>query len=384
MDEEHSVALFPAEMVQEEVVTNSYMNMPVASLLSLGSAFSPITINIEKITSEAGKQLFTINNRGYSGTLAKLKDGSGYTSTILGSHGMGQVGLNEYGGKIISTTYSYNPAMFLIAAAVFSIDKKLDEIKDTQEEILSIIKEKDRARHKNNLKLLNDILSSYKFNWNNETYKQVSLIQIKDITKDSGEDIEFYQKQIIKRLDKGTLLHTDSAIRNRITKIQEDMAEYQLVLYTYAFASFLDVILLENFNKFYIDNIIADIESRSYEYRKIYTDCYNKLEKYTTQSVNRYVNKGLANVNKVAGEVISKVPVINKTQIDENLVAIGAYIEKSDNFKYNKTANMIVSSKESCVHPFVDRLNTVKDLFNKPLQIYFDSEKIYLYEVKEA
>ena len=108
------------------------------------------------------------------------------------------------------------------------------------------------------------------------------------------------------------------------------------------------------------------------------------MERYTTQSVNRYVNKGLANAIKVAGEFIAKVPVLNKTQIDENLVAIGSYIEKSDTIKSDKTANMIVSSKESCVRPFVDRLNTVKDLFNKPLQIYFDSEKIYLYEAKEA
>ena len=59
----------------------------------------------------------------------------------------------------------YNPTMLFMAAALMSIDKKLDIIQETQQEILSFLENKEKANLKASLDTLSDILNNYKYNW---------------------------------------------------------------------------------------------------------------------------------------------------------------------------------------------------------------------------
>jgi hypothetical protein len=52
-----------------------------------------------------------------------------------------------------------------------SIDRKLDSIQETQQEILEFLEQKEKSRLKGNLNVLADVLNNYKYNWNNEKYK---------------------------------------------------------------------------------------------------------------------------------------------------------------------------------------------------------------------
>ena len=56
------------------------------------------------------------------------------------------------------------------------------------------------------------------------------------------------------------------------------------------------------------------MEQYSYEYRELYTECYNKLENNANSSVQSYLRNGLANLSENAGNVIAKIPVINKSR----------------------------------------------------------------------
>ena len=95
-----------------------------------------------------------------------------------------------------------------------------------------------------------------------------------------------------------------------------DLKDYQVALYIYSFARFLEVILLENFDEAYLDQITNKIYDYSFKYREIYTLCYDKIQNYADSSVNANLLKGFGNINKVLGETIAKVPVINTLQID--------------------------------------------------------------------
>ncbi len=51
-----------------------------------------------------------------------------------------------------------------------------------------------------------------------------------------------------------------------------------MALYQFSFASFLEVMLLGNFDEQYLKNVTLKIEELAYQYRELYTDCYNHFE----------------------------------------------------------------------------------------------------------
>ena len=61
-------------------------------------------------------------------------------------------------------------------------------------------------------------------------------------------------------------MHSDQEIKSKIKKLGENLTEYQLALYLYSFSSFLEVMLLENFNKNYINEIKEKINHLNADY----------------------------------------------------------------------------------------------------------------------
>ena len=109
--------------------------------------------------------------------LQAFNDGSG----IMGSYrdaakGFGQARFHLAGPQAskVMTTVPYDPTALFMAAALMQINRKLDDIKQTQQEMFDYLKDKDRAKLRGNLDTLRDVLDNYRFNWDNETYKKIS------------------------------------------------------------------------------------------------------------------------------------------------------------------------------------------------------------------
>ena len=60
---------------------------------------------------------------------------------------------------------------------------------------------------------------------------------------------------------------------------------YQLSVYEYTFASFMEIMLAEHFDEAYLNNTIKWINEYSNKYRMIYSDFYDVLDDYTHSSV---------------------------------------------------------------------------------------------------
>ena len=56
--------------------------------------------------------------------------------------------------------------------------------------------------------------------------------------------------------------------------IESELKDYQLSMYLYAFFSFLEIILLENYDSQYLKSISKKIEDYSFEYRDLYSRSY--------------------------------------------------------------------------------------------------------------
>jgi len=359
---------------EDKISIEKYTKLPLAEVSALGIAFEPLASVFQNITQiggeSAGSGLYRVTMpKGVSGHLAKFHDGSGLTATVVNESGIaGQARLNPL---------VCNPTMLFMAVALKGINDKLDSIQEIQQEIIEFLEQKEKSKLRGNLNVLSDVLNNYKYNWNNEKYKTNKHIQVQEIKRDAEQSIIFYREQIDKKINKQSFLHSDQDVKNKSKEIQSEFKDYQLALYLYSFSSFLEVMLLENFESAYLDSVAHKIEDYSYQYREFYTKCYDQIEGYSKSSIHSHLLSGLASINRVAGDVVAKVPIVSKSQIDETLIETSNRLGRFSSRKTEQTMAQFVNNQSSCVRPFVENINAVNKLYNQPMELVFDQENIY-------
>lgn len=215
-------------------------------------------------------------------------------------------------------------------------------------------------------------------------YKNSNHIKVLDIRQTAEQKIIFYREQITSMLQKKSFIHSDKDAQNQLDKIRAAFREYQLALYTHAFSSFLDVMLVGNYESEYLLGISQKIEEYSLQYRELYTRCYDQLESYFDSSIQSSLLKGLRAVSKATGEAIAKVPVISKGQIDETLIEAGDKLDRLGTRRSKQQLKKLVDRQSSCVRPFVEIIESVNQLHNNPISMVFDNENIYLGSADET
>lgn len=368
----HALELQP-EAVEEQINLAQYRKIPYSKLAALGTAFEPVTAAFQFVISggEATSGLYWVSvPKG--GHLAKFKDGSGYLGSVLKPNnaiGGGQARLNPL---------IMNPTMIFVAASLLSIDQKLNRIQEKQKELLEYLVQQDRAEIKGSLKFLDDILKEYKFNWDSKKFKDGNYIKVLDIRQKSEEKIVLYEEQIQTLMNKKSFLRSSQDVKQQMNDIKCRLGDYRLAVYMFAFASYLEVLLLENFDEGYLNRVVEKIEDHSFRYRELYTRCYDKIEGNAKHSVQANLIKGFAQAERIAGEAIAKVPVISRSQLDENLIEAGEKLHQSELDKAESAAAALTEAQSSHVRPFVEGLNQVNFLYNQPIRIVFDKDNLYL------
>ena len=362
--------LAPLE-VKNEISVQTYSKIPLSRLTALGTGFEPVVSAIQQVTSHgqatSGFYKVTIPKGTH---LAQFKEKSGFLGTAVGEHGIvGQAQLNPL---------LCDPATLLAAAALANMDKKLDAIQEVQQEMLDFLAQKEKSALKADLTFLMDIQSNYKYNWNNEKYKAANHAKVLDIRQEAARQIDFYQEQIKKQLGKKALLHSDHDVQKMLEKVQGEFKEYQLALYIYGFAYFLEVVLQENYEKAYLSAIAKRIDEMAFQYREFYSLAYSQIENLSKSSLQAHLFGGLSTINKGAGTAIAKIPGINKSQIDETLIEAGERIGAYKNRRVQTTMQQLLERQSSCVRPFIDNINTVNRLYNEPVTLIFNHDTLYL------
>ena len=74
-----------------------------------------------------------------------------------------------------------------------------------------------------------------------------------------------------------------------LDQIQDDFKDYQLSLYLFGFAYFLEVVLQENFNENYLESISAKIDLLDKQYQELYTNAFAELEARSKSSIQSRV-----------------------------------------------------------------------------------------------
>lgn len=71
-------------------------------------------------------------------------------------------------------------------------------------------------------------------------YKNSNHTMVLAIKKEAEAKIVFYREQIIAKVNKKSLIHSDQTVNKQLQAVQDQFKDYQLALYTLAFSSFLD------------------------------------------------------------------------------------------------------------------------------------------------
>lgn len=151
-----------------------------------------------------------------------------------------------------------------------------------------------------------------------------------------------------------------------------------LALYMLAFSTFLDVMLLENYDKEFLSGITFKLEEYSLKYRELYSQCYEEIFGYSNSSIQSGVFKGLSKTTIAVGKVIEKIPIVGNTQADETLIAAGEKIGDKRYEKIRSQMKALIQRQSNFVRPFIDNINMVNELQNAPVQLLVDKDSLYI------
>ncbi len=224
-------------------------------------------------------------------------------------------------------------------------------------------------------------MTNFKYNWDNATYKtnKHGLVQL--IGKEAESSIILYRDQIGKKLKKRSLLHSDQDVKGILKKLQAQFKDYQLALYIYSYSTFLEVMLLGNFSEGYLNSVEERMLEYSFQYRSLYSECYSLMEEYSKSSIQAGVLGGLATASKFMGDAIAKIPVISKSQLDENLIAAGSKLDKHSEKRTGIALEGLAQTRWSVVQPFTENIRAVNELYNRPVVYLFDNENVYVQQI---
>lgn len=355
------------------------IEIPFTKLAAFGAGVSSLVPEFRTVTQSMGaNDLYRVSfPNGITGELAKFKDGSGNLGTIIkDGKFVGQARWNKAEPITSTTTLPYNPQALFMAAALMGIEKKLGQIEETGQEILQFLENQKESQMTGDLNILTDIINNYKYNWGDKTYKKNKDVLVQNIMRKAAENIEFYQRQITEVTEKKSFIHREADTNKIMKKIETYFKNYQLSLYIYAFAYFLDIMLLENFNEEYLENIIKRLENYSYNYRMLYTECYDKMEQLSQTSLEKQVIKGVANTSKFLGNTVAKIPVIKRGPVDEALIGVGKQLKEHKKQKTEKTMERYRKNRDSGIVVFIENIRLLSQLYNQPIEVLADQDKL--------
>ena len=88
--------------------------------------------------------------------------------------------------------------------------------------------------------------------------------------------------------------------------------------------------------------------------------------------------KGIAKASTSVGKFVEKIPVLSKGQADEALIAAGDKLDDFNSGKLRKQMQSLIDHQSNSIRPFIDNIDTVNQLSNRPVRLMVDNENIYI------
>jgi hypothetical protein len=346
------------------------IRIPISELSAGTATIASLGKFLLNITSEEGGTglYYTIVPKGAK--MVAAKDGSG----LIGASFQG----NNLVGQARHIPVAADPVELGVAVALLAISQKMDKIEANTEEIMSYLVEKDERHLRADLEMLQDVYKNIRFNWDNTPYISAHMNKIVDIEQDARENVMKYKESIQKDTKKLTGLHTLFDVNNRMKKMQHDFQYYRLSLYLFAFSSFLQTVLNKNLQSDYLRSKAKEISDYEYDYRIIYSKCFDILDGFAKRSVDNQIAEGVAQAQKSIGHFIGNIPVIKDGPVDEALIDSGIKMHDAQKNSIEKVMNTFTRNSQSGISAFASNLQLTDKLVNGDTKIAWDKQNLYI------
>lgn len=272
----------------------------------------------------------------------------------------------------------FNPATIMIAISLSEIEKEIIEIKSICNNILSFLENDKESEIEADVKTLIRVITEYKYNWQDEQYINNNHKLVMDIKRTGMKNINFYQKQIYENMKKKNIFMTNKTINYNQNELEKNFSYYRLSLYVYSFATFLEIMLLENFQKEYLLSKKEELETLSNEYINNYQEALKYVKKEANKSIQGNLLSSISSAGKAIGDLSEKIQVIKDKKIDtwfnknsDNIKNISQNMKNNFSLKFEEMNNPNTKI-------FIDKIKFINDIYNNVKNIYFDNKKLYL------
>ena len=380
---------FAVEEISERAL-NKAKKIPISNLALLGTAFSQMSEAARTTVTTVTSVIKTDNlyrgiwPEGANGRLAFNINGA-TVGNIMGEKGID----SRMRFKPISEVFMENtitsikpldPTMVAIAVALMEINKKLDGIQSSIDEVLRFLETDKQAKQRGNLQTLAEIMEDFKRKGNDSKFCENRNHTVQEIQRDARHDIEFYKTRIETAVKKKKTFHSRKDVREYVDSITTNFAEYQLACYLYAYSTFLDTVLRKDFEEGSIDSCRSKIIRIAEDYDALFRECRAQIASYQRSSVGNKMVGGIGKTADTLGKAIRSIPVIEKGPVDELLLDAGDVLRDANKDTVKAQVNNLEVLENNRMGDFLNGIGVVGALCNRKSAMITDGMNLYVFD----
>lgn len=380
---------FTVEKISE-MELNKAKKIPISNLALLGTAFSQMSeaarTTVTTVTSEIKMEnLYRgIWPEGANGKLAFNINGA-TVGNIMGEKGIdSRMLFKPIGGVSVENTItsikSIDPTMMAVAVALMEINRKLDGIQSSIDEVLRFLETDKQANQRGNLQTLAEIMEDFKRKGNDADFCKSGNHTVQEIRRDARQDIEFYKTRIETAVKGKKTFHSQKDVCEYVDSITTNFAEYQLACYLYAYSTFLDTVLRKDFEEESIGSCRSKIIRIAEDYDALFRECRAQIASYQRSSAGNKVVGGIGKTAGTLGKAIRSIPVIEKGSMDELLLNAGDVLRDVNKDTVKAQVNNLEILENNRMGDFLNGIGVVGALCNRKSAMITDGMNLYVFD----
>lgn len=366
-----------------DITSKNTLSVPIAELATLGAGVSSLIPALNTVTQTItmdAQGLYQLANAGVEDVLQVAKDRNFWATlkTPEGAKKFVKLKPAEPLSASTTTVMPINPAMMMMAVALFSIEQQLGNIEEMEKQILSFLEVEKESEIEADVETLMNMIKKYKHNWDNEHFVSNNHKMVLDIQRTARKNMNSYQKKLSEALRKNQMIVAQAQVDSTLSDLEKKFKYYRLSLYTYSLASLMEIMLSGNFKEEYIFGTKEQLRIFSVAYRELFERCSVYLEKMSNAALDTNISKGIGTAAKSVGKLIGEIPVAKRGSVDEFLQESGARLKSNAIETQKKSVKAFAKLSNPGIVVFINKMDDMIQIYNHTSQICFDEKKIYL------
>ncbi len=367
----------------EAIKDKATINIPIDSLAALGVGISSLLPSFRTITQTVTQNttgLYKIANAGIGDTLKLTKSGN-FWGALKTSAGTSKLAQLQTAGPITATTTTVmpiSPAPLLMAATLYMIEQKLDDIADTTKHILAFLETEKESEIEADVETINSIMAKYKHNWDNDQFIASNYKAALELQRNARKHINSYGKYITDTLNSKNIFVSHAKVNQTLKELLKKFKYYRMSIYVFAMSSLAELLLSGDFKEENIVLIKDELIQVTKKYADLYAKSSERLEKLSESSVKTNILKGFGKTSETVGKAIGRVPVISQGLVDEFLQEKGQEMKNTALDIEQQTVDEFTQVSDTGVENITETMDYLIKIYNHTSDIYFDDKEIYI------